>query len=85
MRYLYLFLTLSIQYLCVYALKLLDNPALIFCIFVFLLAGGIIATAIGKKGSAFLKDLGWGLLYGSLTSVILVVIFLVWLSFNFPR
>ena len=77
-------LTILIQFLSLMTLKLLDNFYLIILIFIScLLAGFLIKMNSSVKSRT--KEIGWGLLYGSLTSVTLVILFVIWLSFNFPK
>ena len=85
MKYIFLLATLVIQFLSVLTLKLLDNISLIVGIFCgCIIIGGFIMFS--KKGrSSQLKNIGWGLFYGSLTSLVVIMLFMLWLSFNFPK
>ncbi len=82
MKYLYLVLTLMIQFICVREFKLFDNMYLIFIIFIVTLLSGL--GMYNSKSKTF-KDLGWGLLFGSLSSIALIFVFMIWLSFNYPK
>jgi len=85
MKYFFLALTLLVQFLSVLSLKLLDNFGLIIGVFaISLLMGGFIRFS-KSQSSGTIAALGWGLFYGSLASLLIVLVFIVWLSFNFPR
>jgi hypothetical protein len=85
MKSIFLVATIGLQFLSVFTLKLLDNFFLIIGIFIFCIAiGGIINFSKPTKNST-IKNIGWGLFYGSLTSLGLVTVFMIWLSFNFPK
>jgi hypothetical protein len=77
-------LTILIQFLSIVVLKLLDDFHLIIMIFIACLAVGLLAKLFNPTNSNIQK-IGWGLLFGSLTSLTLTVLFVVWLSFNFPK
>ena len=83
MKYIFLIATVALQFLSVLTLKLLDNFSVIIGIFILsLVIGGLIKFSNTNKKSA-VANIGWGLLFGSLTSLGLVIIFMIWLSFNF--
>jgi hypothetical protein len=46
---------------------------------------GILISVFAKKDNKGLRDFGWGLLYSSLTTIGLVVAFMIWLTFNYPK
>lgn len=77
-------LTLLIQFLSILTLKLLDNFYLIILIFIACLITGHIFRTNTSSTSAK-KEIGWGLFYGSITSLLLTIVFIIWLSFNFPK
>ena len=77
-------LTILIQFLLIFTLKLLDNFYLILLILISSLAVGFLIR-ISNLTKSKIKKIGWGLLFGSLTSLILTILFVVWLSFNFPK
>ena len=80
---LFLIVTVALQFLSVLTLKLLDNFFVIIGIFILsLLIGGLIKFSKTTKKS-IVANIGWGLYFGSLTSLGLVIIFMIWLSFNF--
>lgn len=85
MKYFYLIIVLITQFLCVKQFKLLDNFEPLVFGFLLILLTGILISVFAKKDNKALKDLGWGLLYSSITTVGLIVIFMIWLTFNFPR
>ena len=85
MKYFFLTLTIALQFLSVLTLKLLDSFYLIIEIFLAcLLIGAIINFSKADYNPTTIK-IGWGLFYGSLTSLGLIIVFMIWLSFNFPR
>jgi hypothetical protein len=84
MKYFYLILTVLLQFLCLRVIKLLDNPTILLAIVGLSLLIGILVKLNNKENKP-LRDLGWGLFYGSLASLALLVVFMIWLSFNFPK
>jgi hypothetical protein len=86
MKYLFFFATIALQFLSVTTLKLLDSFGIIIAIFILsLVVGGIMNFSNKAPGTTKTNHIGWGLFYGSLTSLGLVLLFIVWLSFNFPK
>jgi Na+/phosphate symporter len=75
--------TILLQSLLVLNLKLLDNIYLIFSLFSALILIGLFLKIVFKKSN--LQQIGRGILFGSLTSLSLTIIFLIWLSYNFPK
>jgi hypothetical protein len=45
---------------------------------------GLLVTLNRPKKSR-MHEIGWGLLFGSLTSLVLTISFITWLSYNFPK
>ena len=85
MKSVFLIVTVALQFLSIVALKLLDNFWLIIGIFILsIVIGGLIKFS-KTVNNATVINIGWGLFYGSLTSLGLVIIFMIWLSFNFPK
>lgn len=86
MKYIFLVATLALQFLSVLTLKLLDSFWLIITIFVLsMVVGSVLNFSNRERETTVINKIGWGLFYGSLTSLAIVIIFMVWLSFNFPR
>ena len=77
------FAAIIFQFLLVLNLKLLDNTYLIFCLFSACLLIGLFLKLIFKKSN--IQQIGNGILFGSLTSLSLTIIFLIWLTYNFPK
>ena len=77
-------LTILIQFLSLVTLKLLDNFYHIILIFMSCLVSGLFIR-INSPTQSKTKKIGWGLLFGSLTSLTLTIVFVIWLSFNFPK
>ncbi|MTI41088.1 hypothetical protein [Fulvivirga lutimaris] len=70
-------ITISFQLLSVWSLKLLDSFSLIIVIFISCVIGGFFLKRIKST-----TNLGWGLFFGSLTSLVITIGFTIWLSFN---
>ena len=77
-------LTISIQFLAIISLKLLDNFFLIIMIFIACLLGGRSMKSSNSSNSQK-KEIGWGIFYGSLTSLTLTIVFIIWLVLNYPK
>ena len=75
--------TILFQFLLVLNLKLLDNTYLIIFLFSACLLIGLFLKIVFKKSN--LQQIVRGILLGSLTSLSLTIIFLIWLSYNFPK
>lgn len=85
MKYIFFLATIALQFLSVLTLKLLDTFLLIIGIFILcLVVGGLINFSKSANNSTT-KNIRWGLFYGSLTSLGIVIVFMIWLSFNFPK
>jgi general stress protein CsbA len=86
MKYFFLVVTIALQFLSVVTLKLLDSFWLIITIFILsLVVGGLMNFSNRETKITKTSNIGWGLFYGSLTSLGLVIVFTIWLSFNFPK
>ena len=85
MKSIILISTIFLQFLSVVALKLLDNFGLIIGIFILSIAIGGLLKFSKTINNVTVLNIGWGLFYGSLTSLGLVIVFMIWLSFNFPK
>jgi hypothetical protein len=77
------FSTILFQFLLFLNLKLLDNTYLILSLFSTFILIGLFFKVVFKKSN--LQQIGRGILFGSLTSLSLTIIFLIWLSYNFPK
>ena len=85
MKYIFLIATLALQFLSVLTLKLLDNFPVIIGIFILsIVVGGLIKFS-KPSTNLTIANIGWGLFYGSITSLGLIIAFTIWLSFNFPK
>jgi hypothetical protein len=85
MKILFFIATLALQFLSVLMFKLLDNFIPIISIFITCMVAGLLLKYTNDNPKRIVKNLGWGLLYGSLSSVALLIAFMIWLSFNFPK
>lgn len=74
-------LTLTIQFALIVWLKLIDNLLLIYITFISCALVGLALSLTNSK----IKDIGKGLLWGSITSICFTTLFLLWLKFNFPE
>ena len=75
--------TILFQFLLVLNLKLLDNTYLILFLFSACLLIGLFLKIVFKKSN--IHQIGNGILFGSLASLGLIIIFMIWLSYNFPK
>lgn len=80
MKWIVFFVTITIQFLLLFVFKLLDSYDLIIAGNSLIILCGFFIKKINK-----LKDVGWGMLYGSLTWLALVFLFMIWLFFNWPK
>jgi len=76
-------ITLILHFFIIYSLKLLDNFSVIILEISILIMMGFIIVKFSKNKSS-IKSLGFGILYGSITSLILLLSFSIWLNNNFP-
>ena len=84
MKLLYFALTILIQFISLMTLKLLDSFYLIILIFISCLGAGFLIKMYSPT-KTIMKEIGWGVLFGSLTSLTLTLLFVLFLSFNFPK
>ncbi len=84
MKYFYLVVVLIIEFLLIKTLKLLDNSELLLFLFGVILAAGVLLVTFNKGRSKTIQDIGSGMLFASLFTIVAVIGFLIWLSFNFP-
>jgi hypothetical protein len=78
-------ITILIHYLIIVRLKLFDNFSFV-CIFCF--SGIIIGLTIkfhSKNRNTNLNDAGWGILHASLISFISIVLFAMYMLYNYPK
>jgi uncharacterized membrane protein len=54
------------------------------CLAVFILAFGIVIKVASRKKRNRVNAMAWGMVYGSIVSVLVLVGFGAWLYFNFP-
>lgn len=84
MKYFYLVVVLIIEFLLIKTLKLLDNSELLLFLFGVILAAGVLLVTFNKGRSKTIQDIGSGMLFAGLFTIVAVIGFLIWLSFNFP-
>jgi hypothetical protein len=75
-------LTLIIHISVTGIFKLLDNFSLIISFFFVTLICGFVLRFNSKSS---LKKIGLGLIYGSITSLLLIGGFMIWLELNYPE
>lgn len=78
-------ITLIIHYLIIVKLKLFDNfsPACIICFVGIIIGLGI--KFFSKNININLSHAGWGILYGSLTFFISMILFTCYMLYNYPK
>ena len=85
MKILFFVLTVVVQFSILIPIRLLDNLNLIAAMFAISLTAGFYLMYLGDTIKPTLKNLGWGLRYGSLFSIISLLVFLWWFSNNLPK
>jgi len=80
MRYLLIFLTLIFHFTLILTVKLLDNFSLIIVILFASLILGLIILITARDKKSIIREFGWGLFFGSLTSIALTIMFIIYLS-----
>jgi VIT1/CCC1 family predicted Fe2+/Mn2+ transporter len=78
-------LTLLLHFLMVVYLKLLDNFFLIISLMIASIMVGSAIAYSGKSFNANKRKIGTGIMLGALTSICIIIGFMIWLSFNFPK
>jgi len=77
MRYLFAVLTVGFLYFCLSKIRLTDSIALLVLPVAATFIAGIVIKTYAKNKNQTLTDLGWGLLWGSLSAIILGLVFTV--------
>jgi len=80
MKWLYLAIVLVGDYVMATQSDLLEA----LCLAVFILAFGIVIKVATRKKGKRVRAIGWGMVYGSIISVLVLLGFGAWLYFNFP-
>jgi hypothetical protein len=81
MKYMFLITTLGLHLLVFLTLKLLDNPGTIITIYISsLVIGLILKLQKYKSNRQKIYEIGWGIFYGSLTSLGIVIGLFAFLS-----
>lgn len=75
-------LTFIIHISIIGAFKLLDDFSLIITVYIISFISGLFLKSYSKNS---LKKIGWSLFYGSITSLVLVGGFIIWLESNYPK
>jgi len=83
MKYLYLTVTISLHFLSLLVFEPLNNFAVIVIILFSSLLLGFALKYLPTQETSPLKKIGWGLLYGSLVSTILIFLAFAWIMANF--
>jgi len=79
MKWLYLSVVLVGDYVMATLTDLLEA----LCLAVFILAFGLVIKVASRKKSKPVRAIGWGMVYGSIISVLVLTGFMAWLFFNF--
>ena len=77
--------TFILLFIAVARLKLLDNLWWIIGLFVFSLLTGALLNFLKPLKSLLLQHLRWGIFFGSLTSLGLLLILILWVYINYPQ
>jgi hypothetical protein len=77
-------LTILIQFLFLVMFNVWDNFLLIILIFISCLLSGLLIT-INSPTKSKIKEIGRGLLFGSLTSLTFGILFFIYIFLNFPK
>ncbi|MFZ4929205.1 hypothetical protein [Chryseobacterium sp. Mn2064] len=84
MKYIFLIITITIHFSLIVSLQLLDGFEIIIGIFIACLLVGALLYFLKSEKLLSFKNLGFGLFYGSLISLVSTIGFMIWLSYNFP-
>jgi hypothetical protein len=80
MRYVYFAFTVLLQFSLIKTIRPLENLFPLTFLFIgFLVTGLFLSFGTGKEKIG-LRSLGWGLLFGSLTTLVVTITFILWLS-----
>jgi hypothetical protein len=79
MKYIFFFVTIYIHYVILTYIKLFDDPFLLFGIFLSISALGVFLYLLDKDKKV-ISEIGWGILSGSITAIVLVFGFVFILS-----
>jgi hypothetical protein len=80
MKWLYLAIVLVGDYIMATQTDLLEA----LCLAVFVFAFGVVIKVASRKKGKGVRAIGWGMVYGSIISVLIMAGFMAWLYFNFP-
>jgi len=78
-------LIVLIQLALIIELKLLDDFYPIITVISLCALIGLIIRLTLPKQQIKIRNIGWGILYGSITSMLLTIVFIVWLNYNYPQ
>ena len=81
MKLLYLFLTILLQCVIISVFWVTQQFGLIIFLYLLLLIIGIMLYK-DTKSDRIAKDLGWGIMFGSIGLLVIMFSFFIWLSFN---
>jgi multidrug transporter EmrE-like cation transporter len=84
MKYIYLSLVVLLEVIFAASSKLLDNFSIVINTYLTILIIGLLVTIYARNKNKRIKDIGFGILYGTLAIIFFGFIFMVWLAFNFP-
>lgn len=76
-------ITVLILAIMVFSIKALDNIEFIYGIPFLLIVLGFVMRR--NKKSKLIRNVGVGIFYSSLTVLVLLMIFFIWLIYNFPK
>ena len=78
MKYLFFFVIIYVHFFILTQIKLFDEPYLILSISLSISTLGGLFYFIGEK-KGMISDIGWGILFGGVTSLVLIFGFLLFL------
>jgi len=85
-KLLFFFLTFGVNFLLIYTFKgLHDNFLLIITTLLLCFLTGLFLKLVRPNSKFIIKNLAWGLLYGSLTIFILALVLIFWVGYSYSR
>jgi len=76
--------TVILLFIAIYELYPSDHFLAILGVYLAVLLVGIFLNS-PNQASVIYRSIGWGVIGGLLSSIIIIIGFIVWLSFNFPQ
>ncbi len=83
MRAISFLVTIALLTAMVIYIKVLDNLYIAFGIMGVSALSGLLLYKLKRKGAT--SDIGYGIVVGSVIAILLLAVFILWLSYNFPK